>query len=354
MRIARVVTILGKDLRRGPRTSFFLLVIVYPFLLTGIVELVFGGLLDDKPRLGVVDPSGSAAVVALEEQAGLRLTKVTTADELWRQVEAHDLDAGWLLAPGFDAALKGGADKPTLDIRLSGDSLASTRLLVVAAVADAVRVVAGTPSALEVKTTRLGDKPPLPIKDRMLPLLVLLAVMLGGAFLPAFSLVDEREHRTLSALLVSPTTMSDVLVAKGALGFLMAFFCAAVTLVINGALGVASLPLLPTIAVAAVLFVELGIMLGCLSKDANTMMTVWKGTAWFFMLPLVPYFWDEFPLWIAMASPAYYVVTPVWKLSMEGAAFADVAWYLGVAAAFCAALLPAARWAGSRAERRAG
>ena len=57
-----------------------------------------------------------------------------------------------------------------------------------------------------------------------------MAIMIGGVMVPATSLAQERQDRTLTALTITPTTLGDVLTAKGILGVLVAATMAVVTL----------------------------------------------------------------------------------------------------------------------------
>ena len=63
--------------------------------------------------------------------------------------------------------------------------------------------------------------------------IVIYAVMIAAIFLPAASLVDEREKRTLDAVLVTPTRMSDVLVGKGTFAVVLAVILGFVTLALH-------------------------------------------------------------------------------------------------------------------------
>ena len=85
-----------------------------------------------------------------------------------------------------------------------------------------VRGVSGEEPPVTVVITPVGDQDYVPIGDRLLPTMVFYAVMIAALFLPAASLVDEREKRTLDAVLVTPTRMSDVLFGKGTFAVLLA------------------------------------------------------------------------------------------------------------------------------------
>jgi hypothetical protein len=58
---------------------------------------------------------------------------------------------------------------------------------------------------------------------------------IAGMFVTEFSLVDECEKNTLDAILVTPLRLSEMLLAKAGLGFILAVLMAYVTLLLNGA-----------------------------------------------------------------------------------------------------------------------
>jgi ABC-2 type transport system permease protein len=123
-----------------------------------------------------------------------------------------------------------------LPLYVSGESLASDRVIVSVTTLDLVRAVEGRTTPVTVEVVSTGHGAEAPLAQRMVPLLVLMALLVAGVFVTSFSLVEERERRTLDAVLVTPAGVGDVLVAKAALGLVLAVAMAAVTLALNGAL----------------------------------------------------------------------------------------------------------------------
>jgi hypothetical protein len=220
---SRVATILWKDLSKGPRSPFFLWILVMPLMLTLLCKGVFGALFERPPVLGVVAPDGAAVLRALTERPGLEVRRVPDAETLWRLVDEGEVELGWVVPPGFEDAL-------------------------------------------------------------------------------------PREP----------------------------------------------LPMLVVFAVAGLMLVELGLLLGARAKDTTVLFTIWKGSAWLLMLPLVALLWSGFPRWVAMLSPTWWFISPTWKVAMEGKGLADVGLELGVALGFVVVLFVAVRLAARRVERTIG
>lgn len=334
-----VWTLLRKDLALGPRSPVVLWALVLPVAVTLLVRGVFGGLFETSPRLGVVDRGDSQVAARLASLDGFTVTALDDADDLRSKVEVSDLDAGLVLPRGFDAAVRAGS-RPPLDLFVGGESLASDRAVIAAAVLGAVRDLDAAEPPLEVAVVVLGEAS-LDVATRLIPLVVILAVAIAGAFVPAAGLLQEKESRTLDALLSSTVSIREVLAAKGAFGWLLAMATGVVTLALNGAFGAAPAALLLTVAVGAFMMAELGLILGAWARDAATMFTAWKSGGILLFLPVVFYVWPDLPQWIAKLGPTYWFLQPMFDLAVNQAGFADVWAELAVGALICVALLPA-------------
>jgi ABC-2 type transport system permease protein len=350
--VTNVWKILLKDLRLGPRSPIILWAFVLPLVMTALVRGVFGGLFEAAPRLGIVDLGASEVTVGAQQLEGLRVHLYDDEAALRGAVEANDLDGGLVLPAGFDDAVRRG-DAPDLELFVGGESLASDRVMIEIAVLDLVRGLSGETAPVTVDVVTIGEEG-LPFDLRMLPLLVMYAVAIGGAFVPAMSLVGEKESGSVNAVLVTPVTIHQFLAAKVLLGVVLATLTGVMTLLLNGAMNSEPIGLLLSLVIGAAMMAEIGIMLGAWAPDTNTMFAAFKGGALLIFYPVIFYIWPDLPTWIAQLSPAYYFLDPIFALSVEGASLGDVAWQLVVGAAIVALLVPLVRVMGRRLERRLG
>lgn len=350
--LRRVGGLLAKDLRLGPRSPLVLWALVLPIALTLLLRGVFGGLLDPDPRLGIAAEGSSAVVGLAQEFDGVEVRLYPGGEALKAGVANGHVDAGIALPAGFDAAVRRG-DQPPLDLWVSGQSGATARGTVIAAILGVMREVSAAAPPVEVEVVSLGESG-LPIDVRLLPLLVIIAVAIAGGMVPAASLVEEKEKRTLQALLVSPASTGEVLLAKGLLGWLLAMAAGVVTLAMNSAFGAEPLATLLAIAIGAVMMAEIGLLLGCWAPDTNTLFAAWKAGALLLLFPVVFFVWPDLPEWIARLGPTYYFLQPLFAVSVKDAGLADVAAHLAVAVGICLALVPAVAATGKWLERRLG
>ena len=340
---------LRKDLGVGPRSPIFLYAIVLPVILTLLIRVVFGSLFDPVPRLGIVDEGDSQVVQNVRDVEGIQVTFPESAAALKTLVENNDLDGGLVLPAGFDGALQAG-QMPNVQFFFGGQSLASNRVVLGVTMVDLIREVAGSPAPIDVETITVGEGESVPIVSRLLPLIVLMAVLIAGALTPATSLVEEKEKRTLTALLVTPTRLSDVLIGKGALGFILAMATGVVTLALNGALGANPAALILVLVLATLMAAEVGLMLGSFAKDTKALYTIWKSGAIVLVAPVVFFIWPNLPQWIAKIFPTYYFLSPLFEIAIRGAGLADVWMELAIGFAICVVLLPGVYTLGRRME----
>ncbi|MDP2183110.1 MAG: ABC transporter permease [Actinomycetota bacterium] len=330
--------VLRKDLALGPRSPIFLWAIVLPFAITLILQVTFGSLFSPEPRLGIVDDGNSEITSQVEKMDGITLTLLDDAEELKTKVEANDLDAGLVLPAGFDAAVKNG-DRPDLQFFIGGESLASNRIILSVTAIDLVRELEGSVAPVTVDVVSYGTAG-LPISVRLVPVIVFYALVMAGIFVPGSNLVEEKEQGTLMAMLVTPARIADVLTAKWALGTLLATVLAAATLALNKAFGTNWLQVLVVVIVAAGLSSMIGLLIGTFAKDSTIMFGMVKGLGIFLFAPTLFYIFPEWPQWIAKLFPLYWILEPIWQVSIMGGSISEVWVELTVAVGITIALIP--------------
>ncbi len=340
MNAALVWRILRKDLALGPRSPIFLWAVAMPFALTLVLQVAFGSLFDPEPRLGIVDDGASEVTAAVTAMEGITVTVFDDSAALRTQVEANDLDAGIVLPAGFDDAVRAG-EKPDLEFWIGGESLAANRIILSVTTIDLVRELEGGGAPVEVEVVSFGTEG-LPISTRLIPVIVFFALVMAGIFLPGSSLVEEKEAGTLAALLVTPVRVPEVLLAKWLLGVSLGSVMAVVTLALNGAVAGNWLAVLAVVLVAAALATVIGLLVGVGAKDSAVMFGIVKGMGMFLFAPALFYIFPDWPQWIAMLFPLYWIIEPIWQVSVMGEALSSVALELGVAVAITVVLAVAA------------
>jgi ABC-2 type transport system permease protein len=351
MSLKRSWYVFGRELKLSPRSPLVFFAIAMPLIMTFLISSVFGSLFEASPRLGIVDEGSSGVTAAALQLEGVDTVVVSDVEALRERVESYDLDAGLVLPASFDTDLEAGA-QPDLEFYVSGSSLASNRVILAITTTDLVRDVSGEEPPVTVVVTPVGDQDYVPIGDRLLPTMVFYAVVLAALFLPAASLVDEREKRTLDAVLVTPTRMSDVLVGKGTFAVLLAVIMGLATLALNNAFAGQFWTMALILFIGSVMMALVGMALGLWARDVTTMYTASKAGGILIFLPVIFVIFPGLPQWIPQLIPTYYFLQPIYDIAIHGQSFIDVVPELIIAVVICIALVPLVAWVARRSERQ--
>ncbi len=324
MSIRRVTILLGKDFKYGSKGFIFIMAIVAPILISLVLNLVFGTFFSQTAKLGITDQGDSRLVDLVSASDSVQTRTYASADDLKRAVEAGAVDMGLTLPQGFDKEASEGT-AIVLPAYIWGESLAKNRGILLATVKSAVRQLAGQEVPVHIEMTLLGDTQSVPWSDRVLPLVLLYAVMMGGIMIPASLLVDEKQKRTLTALAVTPTTLVDILTAKGLMGIIMALVMSIVIMLLNQAFGVQPGLLMIVLGLGAVMAALLGLLLGSLVKDINSLFAAIKTIGILIYAPAIFYMFPQLPQWIGRLFPTYYMLSPIVEISQRGGSWSSIA-----------------------------
>jgi ABC-2 type transport system permease protein len=328
MNLKRIWTLIKTEVFHGPKDMVLVMAVVLPILLALFVNLAFGNIFTDRAKLGVYDEGNSLLEKKLIAVESMSVKTYPSEVDLRAAVSNGAIDMGIVLPVDFDAGLASNTVK--LKAYIWGESLAKNRMVIPLALNDAVRELAGTELPVIIENIPLGDKSSVPWSDRLLPLTVLLAVFYGGMMLPAASLIHEKQRRTLEALNVTPTSITDIFTAKGVIGAVLATIMGVLTLAISTSFGTSTLGLIITLALGAMLAAEIGLLAGAYIKDMNTLFAFWKFGGLLLFGPSIIFMFPEIPSWIGYIFPTYYVIKPVTDMSISGASFSSVALYVGI------------------------
>lgn len=324
MSIRRIAVLFRKEAKQGSRNFILIFAIVTPIVVTLVLSLVFGTLFSDAPTLGIYDEGNSHLVDLAAAQDAFVSSEYESAAALESAVERGTLDMGIILPAGFDEAVE--ADQTVaLTAFVWGESLARNRTILGAALAGLVRELAGQEAPLEIVISAVGDLENIPWEDRLLPFIVLMAVVIGGTMVPATSLVDEKQKGTLTALTITPSTLEEVFLTKGLLGMLVSVFMGVLILILNQAFYAERLLLVLVLALGGLLAAAFGVLLGALTKDITTLFATIKGLGLLLYAPAIVYLFPTLPQWIGRIFPTYYIFGPVVEITQNGGSWSDVA-----------------------------
>ena len=353
MNLRHVLVLLQKEFSRGLRNFMFIFAIVVPLVITAVVTLLFGTVFSGKARLGIVDQGDSQIPAMVAELDSIQFATYESDAQLREVTEDGDVDVGIVIPAGFDATVQ--ADETaTFTAYIWGESLIRDRASAATAFTNSVRDLIGVEAPIDIVTITLGDEDAISWEARLLPFIVLMTIVIGGSMVPATSLVDEKQKRTLRALTTTPASLADVLIAKGAMGAILSLVMGVVILILNRAFGQEPVLLVVTLALGAILAAAFGMLLGAFVKDINTLFTVVKGIGILLYAPAIIYLFPSLPQWISQIFPTYYMIQPVIEITQEGAGWAEVAPELGILVGLIVALIGIVTFVVQRAPQSEG
>lgn len=339
MSIRRVFILLWKELRQGANNFFFIYALAVPVVLTLLVALVFGDLFAATPRLGIYDAAGESTLTeALLAHESIDVRLYASDAALQEAVERGAVEVGLSLPEGFVQALQNGEQVDFTAYRW-GEAGVRNLLLLQSAVGRTVVDTMGVALPVSVNAQQLGSADTQTWGQRLLPLILLMAIMLGGLMIPASSLIEEKQKRTLVALTTTPASLWEVYLAKMLVGFVISALMGAVILLLNDALGNRPALLLLVVAMGAVMSSALGIIMGSVAQNMDAMLGLLKAVGILLFAPGILALFPQAPDWIARVFPTYYMLNPLLEVSQQGAGFGDIAVELGILAAMVGLLL---------------
>ncbi len=338
MSLRRIGVLFLKDLQYSTRSFVFVFALVMPLVLSLILGLLFGSLFGRNATLGLVYAGDSPLAATLLASDAINVTRLESEQALLDTLSTGGVDVGLVLPAGFDEALRAG-EVGSLDLFVWGQSLLSQRTIISAVIAEALADASGRDLPITVSVVPVGAREAMSWQQRLLPMVVLMSVVLGGLLVPTAGLIDERQKRTLSAITTTPMTMGEVFITKGLMGASLSVFSGFLTLTLNGGWGPNPALLFVVMALGGTCAAAFGVLLGSRLKDLQTMMAVIKGIGILLYAPGIIMIFPEIPQWIARLFPTYYILQPVLQVSQNGAGLAEIAPDLIVLLAITAVLI---------------
>ncbi len=312
MNLGRLFSMVRKDIVLTTRESFFVLLVVMPILMTVVLNAALGTVGEETPVLGVY---GDGLVELLEEEPSIEVVTVPSLEYLREKVAEGEYDAG-LVLPG-----PGGEGEARLLI--SGKSLLSERLTIGATLMNVYRksVNAQERAVYEIRVIGGGE---FSLKVRLIPFLLIVATAIGG-FIISSSLIEEREMKTLNAVLVTPITYSEVILAKTVYGLFLGLVLGVLILVLNSSFR-GGMIVLFFLFLGTLFTVGLGLIAGAVMKNITDLIARIKIFNLFLMFPAFVVLFPQIPQWLGYFFPTYYYIDPILEVTQKGVGWADVWW----------------------------
>lgn len=280
--------IMAKDLRTFARDRFYVMVTVLGLAAYIALFWVLPASAERTVALGAHLPGGQELLEqrAGEQGGGFEIVPFDSSAQLQAAVEEGTRVVAGLDFPQtflFDAR----EGLPTsVRVLLGADAPEELRPLLESGVSEIVAAIGGHPppvqlpdlQAVVLGPDRAGQE--LSLRERIRPLLLFLVLIVEMIALASL-VAAEIAQRTVTAVLVTPARVADLLIAKSVLGTLLAFSQALLLALATQTLGASPLLLLVVLLLGAILVTGFGLIAGSTGKD-------FVGIIFWSMLFLIP------------------------------------------------------------------
>lgn len=293
-----IFILLGKEYTLLFRNRIFLIFsVVLLVILVGLYYVLPMEIGHEEPIIAVYSESDATAFFhAWDEGAtALHYSRVTSADALLKAVKNGEYSAGLILTEDIWQSIKTG--KPVELTLFTSPGIAEEYVKSISFVLEIVfseMTYRTQDSSFMIKTEEIfvGDDimaNSIPFKRQMVPLMVSLLLVME-VFSLGISLVEEKESRSIKAVLTAPVSMGEFLFAKSFAGISVIFVQILVFLLAVGSL--TSPALVWTVFAGAMLTTGISALLAAFSSDMMSLVS--KGV--FVMIVMIfPLFGILFP-----------------------------------------------------------
>lgn len=347
---ARIIkALLKKDIALFMSNRFYMLITVVGLIFYIGAYFVMPSKVDEKLSLAMYAPVVPPAFTRLTNQEGAEIEFFSSEEVLKQAVFDGKYQAAIALpADVMDVWATGG--KPEITVYYASTAPPEVSAAIVALVKELS--YAQTGQALNFDTTEeilgpdmLGGQ--IALRDRMRPLLAVFILLVEVLTLASLISV-EIEQDTARALLVTPMRTSDLFIAKGVLGVVLALGQAILFMALVGGFSHQPLIIMTTLIIGSVMVVGTGFLLASLARDVMAV------TGWGMLILIlfaIPGFGTAIPGLLsewARVIPSYYLTDTVSRVANYGAGWGDVGTNLAILASFTAAVI----WVGMATLRR--
>ena len=267
--------LVAKDLKLFFRDRFFAFISVLGLVFYAIAYFVMPPSVDESLGLGLYAPILPEQVAAAFAEEGETIMIAESEATLQQLVLKGELNAGIALPEALFQPPQAGS-RPIVTIYLPSDAPEDLQEVMEVLSEMLALAVTDHPLNIEVNEQVLGPDmvgQQIPLRDRMLPLFVILILMMETLGLASL-LAQEIQTRTINALLVTPMRVGDVITAKGITGLVLTLSQAALLTLVIGGFRQRPLIILVTLLLGALLVTAVGFLMAAGGKDMLSVMGV--------------------------------------------------------------------------------
>jgi len=299
----RIKSIITKELVEAFRNKTFLIVFLLPLIASIFFSIINNAEMEKYFRVGIIE----------EESQGF-FDFISTNIQNFEPVVYQNIDQG-------NTALKQGSINGLIVVHNQQDftiyidsQKAMTFLFLKSGIEEIIELYLGIEPEVKTEVIPVNTST---ARWSFLPVWITITITMIGVLVLSGSFAEEKETRTLDALLVTPVNKRDILLGKSGAGIILIFLTVTTMLLANGVVleSISQFIILfLIIMVAALCFSALGLFIGNLAGSQSTARSL--GTIIYFPLlfPALVYDLTAFTRNLARLFPTYHLLTGLEKL----------------------------------------
>ena len=326
MKASCIKAITRKDALAVMRNKLMLFAVIFSVIFA-VIYYVLPSTVEETFDVALYDGGSSQLFppVSELEMEGIHIIFFTSGEEFEKAVEEEDYVAGIALPENFDSQLLSGK-QPTITLYFKSDVPESVRTSIEYFIQMAIEYIALGEQPIDIGTEMLGEDMAgehIPLREQSVPFFILMALMMEMWTISTL-IVEESAFGTMRAVLVTPASPSDVIMAKGAIGIIYSFFVAVSILILTQSVR-GNLPVLFLgIFLGAAMAVSMGLFLGSLTKNILGSYIYVSIPLLILILPGMFIFVPNVSLSIVKVIPTYYLANAFGQILNSGAGLVEV------------------------------
>jgi len=319
-----IKAIARKDAIQAVRNRLVLLALLSGILFSA-VYYILPSTVEETFTLAIYGDSQLFGDISDLEEEGIEVGFFSSEEEVKNAVGGGDYLVGVVYPEDLTSQLRSG-QKPHITLYFKSDQPESVRTAIEYLMQLSIEYFVSGEEPLIIEEEILGEDMAgrhIPLREQSIPMYVLMALIMEMWTISTL-IVEESAAGTLRAVLVTPASPSDVIMAKGLVGIsyslVVAFAILILTWSIRGNLPVLFLGIL----LGGVMAVSLGLFLGSLTENIVGSYVYTSLPMLIFLLPGLLIFIPDVSLSVVKFIPTYYMVNAFDQILNYGAGLAEV------------------------------
>lgn len=324
MKLSCIKAIARKDAVQAMRNRLVLLALLSGVLFSA-VYYILPSTVEETFSLAIYGDSQLFGDISDLEEEGMEVGFFASEEEVKKAVGDGDYIVGIVYPEDVISQLMSG-QKPHITLYFKSDQPEGVRTAIEYLMQLAIEYAVSGEEPLIIKEEMLGEDLAgrhIPLSEQSIPMYVLMALIMEMWTISTL-IVEESAAGTLKAVLVTPASPSDVIMAKGLVGISYSLSVAFAILILTWSIRGNLLVLFLGILLGGIMAVSLGLFLGSLTENVVGSY-VYAGLPMLILLiPPLLIFLPDVSLSVVKVIPTYYMVNAFDQILNHGAGLAEV------------------------------